>query len=63
MKEPQIRDSKQFGYAVLIFLFFIGIGVIILAGGDFFSLFMGVVLVLISLSPLFYWFYQAWKVE
>ena len=61
MKEIPMRDSSQLGYAFLFFLFFIGIGVIILSYGDIGIMFIGLVLILIGLSPLFYFIYTSWN--
>ena len=56
----QISDSKQFGYAILIFVGIIGIGLLILARGHITSIVLGVVLILIGFSPLIFSFIQSW---
>jgi threonine/homoserine/homoserine lactone efflux protein len=58
VKEPPMRDSKQLGYAILMLCVIFGIGMIILD-----SLIIGIVLIFVGLSPLFYSFYQSWKEE
>jgi len=57
----QMSDSKQFGYGILVLCGIFGIGLLILSRGDGFSIILGVILVLIGLSPLFHSFYQSWN--
>ncbi len=56
-----MSDSKQLGYAIMIFIGIMGIGLLILARGHLTSIFLGIIMVVIGFSPLIFSFIQSWK--
>ncbi len=56
-----MRDLKQLGYAILFFIGVIGIGQILLSGGNIWIIVAGIAMILISLSPLLYFIIEAWQ--